>query len=69
MKAVFERMDGVDFVDGMDAEKTHLVGDVHFVHNVHSVHCLGKSNRLKLPNLGSKGDLTGTHPRTGGWAY
>jgi hypothetical protein len=36
-------MDGADFVDGMDTEKTHLLGDVHSVHNVHSVHYLGAS--------------------------
>jgi len=32
-------MDGVDFLDGMDTEKTHLRVYVHSVHNVHSVHC------------------------------
>ena len=46
-------MDSVDFVDGMDTEKTHLLGEVHSVHNVHSVHYLDKSNWLKLPNPGS----------------
>jgi hypothetical protein len=46
-------MDGVDFVDGMDTEKTHLPGEVHSVHNVHAVHYLDKSNWLELPNLGS----------------
>lgn len=42
-------MDGVDFVDEMDAEKTHLRCCVHSVHNVHY---LDRSNRLQLPNLG-----------------
>ena len=37
-------MDGVDFVDGMDAEKTHLRGCVHSVHNVHFVHHSDKPN-------------------------
>jgi hypothetical protein len=43
-------MDGVDFVDDMDTEKTHLRG---YVHSVHNVHYSDKSNWLKLPNLGS----------------
>lgn len=46
-------MDGADFMDGMDIEKTHLVGDVPSVHNVHPVHYLGESSWLKWPNLGS----------------
>jgi hypothetical protein len=41
-------MDGTDFVDNMDAEKTHLRGYVHFVHNVHFVHYLDKPNWLRL---------------------
>jgi len=44
-------VDGVDFVDYVDAEKTHLWGCVHFVHYLH------KSNWLQLPNLGSNGLL------------
>jgi len=40
-------VNGVDFVDDTDTEKTHLQGSVHFVHNVHPVHCLD----IKLPNL------------------
>jgi hypothetical protein len=45
-------MDGVDFVDATDTEKTHLLGDVYSVHSGHSVYCLDKSNWLELPNLG-----------------
>jgi hypothetical protein len=41
----------MDFVDDMDAEKTHPRGYVHSVHNVHSVHYLDKSHWLKLRNL------------------
>ncbi len=48
-------VDGVDFVDDVDAEKDHLPGCVHFVHNVHLVHCLDKPNWLQLPNPGSRG--------------
>ncbi len=33
-------VDGVDFVDNVDAEKDHMQGSVHFVH------CLDKPNRL-----------------------
>jgi len=44
-------MGGMDFMDDMDTEKTHLWGYVHSVHNVQSVHYLDKSNWLKLPNL------------------
>ena len=47
-KALFDMMDGMDFVDDMDTEKIHLGGCVH---NVHSVHCLDKFNWLQLPNL------------------
>jgi len=45
-------MDGVDFVDGIDTEKNHLLGDVHSVHNVHSVHYMDKFNLLQPPNPG-----------------
>ena len=45
-------MDGMDFMDDVDIEKTHLRGYVHSVHDVHSVHCLDESNWLRLPNLG-----------------
>ncbi len=45
-------VDGVDFVDDVDAEKDRLQGCVHFVHNVHFVHYLDKPNCLQLPNLG-----------------
>ena len=50
-------VDGVDFMDCVDAEKTHLWGRVHSVHNVHSVHYLHKSNWLQLPNSGFNGLL------------
>ena len=52
MKATFEMVDGVDFMDGVDDERTHLRGCVHSVHNVHSVHCLDKFIWLQLRNLG-----------------
>ena len=45
-------VDGMDFVDDMDAEKIHLGGCVHSVHNVHSVHYLDKFSWPQLPNLG-----------------
>jgi len=45
-------MDGVDFMDNMNAEKTPLLGYVHFVHNVHFVHYLDKPHWLQLPNSG-----------------
>ncbi len=54
--AIFEMMDGMDFVDDVDTEKVFLRGYVHFVHfvhNVHSVHCLGRFNGRQPPNLGS----------------
>ncbi len=46
-------VDGVDFVDDVDAEKDHLPGCVHFVHKVHAVHYLDKPNWPQLPSLGS----------------
>ena len=46
--ALFEMMDGVDFVDGMDTEKTHLLGDVPSVHNVHSVHWRNGSSPIPI---------------------
>ena len=45
-------MGGMDFVDDMNAEKTHQRGYVHFVHNVHFVHYLDKPNWLQLTNSG-----------------
>jgi hypothetical protein len=45
-------MDGIDFMDDMDTEKTRLRGCVHFVHNVHFVHHLDKPNSLQLANSG-----------------
>ena len=52
-------MDGMDFMDDMDTEKTHLRGCVHSVHNVRTVHYLDKSNWLKLPNLADD-EVTGS---------
>ena len=43
-------MDGLDSVDDMHTEKTHLRGYVHSVHNVHSVHYFDKSDWIKSPN-------------------
>ena len=43
-------MGGMDFMDDMNTEKTHLWA---YVHSVHSVHYLDKSNQLKLPSPGS----------------
>jgi hypothetical protein len=51
LKALFDVMDGMDFVDDMDTEKIHQRGCVHSVHKVHSVHYLDEFNWLQLPNL------------------
>ncbi len=52
LKVLPEMVDGVDFVDDVDTEKSHLQDCVQFVRNVHLVHCSDKPNWLQLPNHG-----------------
>lgn len=51
LKTFREMMDGVDSVDDMETDKSHVRTHVHFVRNVHSVHYLGKCNWFRLLNL------------------